>query len=624
MSFKELETEFWSGKDIIEKYHNKELWIPRYQRSFVWDNDKQKKFMQSLSKGWPVGVVLVHKKDDRYFIMDGLQRTTTLVKYSQHWETHPVINNKEFLEKIKKNHIANNGKSYIDDIISIVNNLFSEIVKFYNQEYFDNNDYFNIVSKEERLSQLWNKVFGPRAEGFKNALMKFLAYFDDEIKLAIPKIDEYKILAQIWEGAAEDAPEIFQRINQEGEKLSKLLIIASSWKRYNHISWESQDFEKKFKEINSKRFKSLFDSQVINKTQIEGSNEKSVFGALEIIYYIAHEVCENILDGDFKKIFYEKQKQSEKNKEPELKLESILILVNTFLTYFKKMVEPSTLEKFDITTENYLSSEKNIQEAIRDISYHINKFIEIIKFAIVHESGKNYQKIIGDKKMFWTTLFALNLKDKSISAPNKIYKFLIKNFVVSKPLVKTGDNFNQTKTKVTNNAFADDMEFSYFENDQKELFEKEFYKPGKKNPTKSTHWEKTLINKILYLKFLHQGEDPKSLVFLQYINDGDFGKNHTDLRNYNFYSNYAFFPKRGSQKPVLDQDYLLDPNKNKWLEENWDQEGQQLVDDIHKHLSTFEEAKSLSREIEMNKALLNFLKKRKDLMVETLKYYLEK
>ena len=623
MAFKNLEPEFWSGKDIIEKYQKKELWIPRYQRSFVWNDDKQKKFMESLSKGWPVGTILVHKKDEKLFIMDGLQRTSTLVKYSQHWETHPAINNKEFLTKIKENHIAENGKSYIDDIMSIVRNLFPEIVQFYNTEYFDNNNYFNVVPKQERLSQLWDKVFGPWVNDFKDSLIKFLSHFDEAIIQSVPKIDEYKVLVQIWQGLEEDAPEIFQRINSEGEKLLPEIVIASGWKKYNQINWESKDFKDKFKEINSKRFASLFDLEVITKTQIEGSAEKSFFGALEIIYYIAHEISENIKDDYFKKILYVKPKGKKQNRKSEFNLKIIIILINTYLTYFKEMIEPSSMEKFDLIVDKYLFSETNIESAITNISYHINTFIDIIKFTIMHENEKNYDKIIRDKGMFWTTLFALNLRNRSYSKSNKVYKFLIKNFVATSALVQSSDDFSKIKGKVTKNSFADDSGFGSFENDQKEFFEKEKFKKGKKTPTLSTHWERTLIIKILYLEFLHKGEDLESLAFLQYIGDGDFKKGHQDLRNYNFYSNYAFFPKGGFQAADLSKDYLLNPSKNEWLHKNWEKKGKKFVNDIKNHLLKFDQYKNLNKQLEMNKQLLHFLEKRKTLIVQTLKYYLK-
>lgn len=57
--------------------------IPKFQRGLVWSKTKKKEFIKTLKAGLPIGVLLLSKKGEKYRIVDGLQRFTTMMEYSR-------------------------------------------------------------------------------------------------------------------------------------------------------------------------------------------------------------------------------------------------------------------------------------------------------------------------------------------------------------------------------------------------------------------------------------------------------------------------------------------------------------------------------------------------------------
>ena len=55
--------------------------IPKFQRGIKWTINHQKEFLSCFKKGDPIGVVLLFKKSDKYELIDGLQRLSTIRSY---------------------------------------------------------------------------------------------------------------------------------------------------------------------------------------------------------------------------------------------------------------------------------------------------------------------------------------------------------------------------------------------------------------------------------------------------------------------------------------------------------------------------------------------------------------
>ncbi|MFT2008221.1 DUF262 domain-containing protein [Pontibacter sp. 13R65] len=73
---------------IVKKYTDNaatdenEIFIPAYQRAFVWDDDRQSKFIESILLGLPIPYIFTAENTDgRLEVIDGSQRIRTLTNF---------------------------------------------------------------------------------------------------------------------------------------------------------------------------------------------------------------------------------------------------------------------------------------------------------------------------------------------------------------------------------------------------------------------------------------------------------------------------------------------------------------------------------------------------------------
>jgi hypothetical protein len=72
---------------LISKYLNgketndNDIFIPEYQRNFVWDKTRQSKFIESVLLGLPIPYIFTADSDGRLEIVDGSQRLRTLAAF---------------------------------------------------------------------------------------------------------------------------------------------------------------------------------------------------------------------------------------------------------------------------------------------------------------------------------------------------------------------------------------------------------------------------------------------------------------------------------------------------------------------------------------------------------------
>ncbi len=73
---------------IVKKYTDNastdenEIFIPAYQRAFVWEEDRQAKFIESVLLGLPIPYIFTAENDDgRLEVIDGSQRIRTLTNF---------------------------------------------------------------------------------------------------------------------------------------------------------------------------------------------------------------------------------------------------------------------------------------------------------------------------------------------------------------------------------------------------------------------------------------------------------------------------------------------------------------------------------------------------------------
>lgn len=68
---------------LVSKYDKEQIFVPHYQRKFVWDNKQRSRFIESVFLGVPIMPMLVSIAGDEaeLEIIDGSQRIRTLVEY---------------------------------------------------------------------------------------------------------------------------------------------------------------------------------------------------------------------------------------------------------------------------------------------------------------------------------------------------------------------------------------------------------------------------------------------------------------------------------------------------------------------------------------------------------------
>ena len=81
---KEFTIELLTSKYLNRKEDDdNDIYIPEYQRNFVWDESRQSKFIESVLLGLPVPYIFTADSEGRLEIVDGSQRLRTLVAFLQ-------------------------------------------------------------------------------------------------------------------------------------------------------------------------------------------------------------------------------------------------------------------------------------------------------------------------------------------------------------------------------------------------------------------------------------------------------------------------------------------------------------------------------------------------------------
>ena len=67
---------------LVNRYQKEKVYLPNFQRNYVWNKKQASKFIESLLLGLPVpGIFLYRDKDEKMLIIDGYQRIESLYRY---------------------------------------------------------------------------------------------------------------------------------------------------------------------------------------------------------------------------------------------------------------------------------------------------------------------------------------------------------------------------------------------------------------------------------------------------------------------------------------------------------------------------------------------------------------
>lgn len=68
---------------ILLKFARNDIFVPKYQREFVWDEEKQSRLIESIILGLPIPFLFVADVEGNLEIVDGTQRVRTLHAFTQ-------------------------------------------------------------------------------------------------------------------------------------------------------------------------------------------------------------------------------------------------------------------------------------------------------------------------------------------------------------------------------------------------------------------------------------------------------------------------------------------------------------------------------------------------------------
>ena len=137
---REFTIEYYVDKYLkgIEKDDN-EIYVPDYQREFIWDSGRQSRFIESIILGLPIPLIFVAEIEEsgRLEIVDGSQRIRTLAAY---------LGNKLTIQNLKK--------------LTELNGLKFKDLKPARQRIFRNSSLRMIVLSSKATPEVRNDMFG--------------------------------------------------------------------------------------------------------------------------------------------------------------------------------------------------------------------------------------------------------------------------------------------------------------------------------------------------------------------------------------------------------------------------------------------------------------------------------
>ena len=172
------DTREYTVQAIVDMYENKEWIVPRYQREFVWREDKQSKFIESVLLDLPIPYLFLadEPKTGKLEIIDGSQRIRTLQAF---------LKNMLVLEGLKKLEKLN-GFTYNDLLVSRQRRFGRKTIRsveltenaswFVRKDLFEriNTKPYDLTPMEIRKGLIDEKLFNFFDDCSKNALFKKL------------------------------------------------------------------------------------------------------------------------------------------------------------------------------------------------------------------------------------------------------------------------------------------------------------------------------------------------------------------------------------------------------------------------------------------------------------------
>ena len=228
-----IDVQAWTVRRLvsaIDGVGNERIFIPSFQRDFVWSADKQRDLIESIRTLKPVGALLfyddgIHDGKQQFQIVDGLQRSTTLRDYETDvFATYTADEADDEFITTMLDALDVAGESAAERRLA-EKRLRSAITTWIrNRRSFSPQDGFRTASLLKQLAQA-----AGRDDALANATaLDLTEEYLERLRKEL-EIGDYRIPVVIFSGDKRLLPDIFEKLNTRGVKLNKFDILASSW-----------------------------------------------------------------------------------------------------------------------------------------------------------------------------------------------------------------------------------------------------------------------------------------------------------------------------------------------------------------------------------------------------------
>lgn len=418
--------------------------IPKFQRSLVWSKKQKEEFINAVKEGRPFGCLLVYKSMERYEIIDGLQRFTTLRDYEENPANYLVINEENYPEILK---IIELVKS---DIPRSSDDLLKKIIIDSIQEVLRTTSLFDrLLSRtiRKRIIDRYSDAISPAtSDSIDDCLYEMISTMQDGIdfrSLEIPTI--------IYMGDRSDLPDLFEKINQRGTKLSRYEVFASTWSHVE-LKIEREDFLDYIEDLYKKKCEK---TNLTISNYAEGSIKSSKIITLYELCFAFGKKIKDSCSTLFKA--YSDTEDDEVDSIGFTSLAAIIGIHLNKLADLDKRINENTnvgnlLRLMDEIVQSYKRVEKILLNYISTVDGKVfTKFIEAQILAIVGTDFSLYYKVNSDLSLTQQTV-SRTLKDKfKIYMP---YAYLYD--IISDYWAGTGDTklFNDLSKPLLENRYC--------------------------------------------------------------------------------------------------------------------------------------------------------------------------
>ena len=225
----ECKPELWTlnavYKALVSKGtdNKKRIVIPIFQRGLRWEKEKEKTFIDSLTKNYPIGSLLfyrtVENEIEYYTLIDGLQRGNTIKKFMQNptcFFDSKDIPNELLMNIYSLTELNGNEETHLLTIKNTILKYVNEISDINDLEWFD------------LYKKLANEHY-PTLKKHDTEIRDILRPYLKEYSSQFEELSNTQIPVVIYTGEESTLHEIFERINSKGVALTQYEIYAASW-----------------------------------------------------------------------------------------------------------------------------------------------------------------------------------------------------------------------------------------------------------------------------------------------------------------------------------------------------------------------------------------------------------